>query len=104
MSGARAARGETLLVMDADLSHLPDRIKDLVAPLFAGTADLVVGNRYVKGGSNQAGQYGAGLRLEQGGACLSAHWLARFHVRLLCDRSFAVAGIRAANQRFQNCF
>ena len=51
MWGARAARGEILLVMDADLSHPPDRIKDLVAPLFAGTADLVVGSRYVKGGS-----------------------------------------------------
>jgi dolichol-phosphate mannosyltransferase len=51
MAGARAAHGEILLVMDADLSHPPDRIKDLVAPLFAGTADLVVGSRYVKGGS-----------------------------------------------------
>jgi dolichol-phosphate mannosyltransferase len=51
MSGARAAEGEVLLVMDADLSHPPDRIKDLVAPLFAGKADLVVGSRYVKGGS-----------------------------------------------------
>jgi len=51
MSGARAAQGEILLVMDADLSHPPDRIKDLVAPLFADTADLVVGSRYVKGGS-----------------------------------------------------
>jgi dolichol-phosphate mannosyltransferase len=51
MSGAQAAHGEILLVMDADLSHPPDRIKDLVAPLFAGTADLVVGSRYVKGGS-----------------------------------------------------
>src|SRR5438876_2767412 len=51
MSGARAAQGEVLLVMDADLSHPPDRIKDLVAPLFTGTADLVVGSRYVKGGA-----------------------------------------------------
>jgi dolichol-phosphate mannosyltransferase len=51
MSGARAARGEILLVMDADLSHPPDRIKDLLEPLFSGTADLVVGSRYVKGGS-----------------------------------------------------
>jgi dolichol-phosphate mannosyltransferase len=51
MSGARAAHGEILLVMDADLSHPPERIKDLLAPLFAGTADLVVGSRYVKGGS-----------------------------------------------------
>jgi dolichol-phosphate mannosyltransferase len=51
MSGARAAQGGILLVMDADLSHPPERIKDLLAPLFAGSADLVVGSRYVKGGS-----------------------------------------------------
>jgi dolichol-phosphate mannosyltransferase len=51
LSGARAAHGEMLLVMDADLSHPPDRIKDLVAPLLAGDADLVVGSRYVTGGS-----------------------------------------------------
>lgn len=51
MSGAQAAHGEILLVMDADLSHPADRIDDLVAPLLAGTADLVVGSRYVKGGS-----------------------------------------------------
>src|SRR5215475_7488331 len=51
MSGAGGAHGEILLVMDADLSHPPDRIKDLVSPLFAGSADLVVGSRYVKGGS-----------------------------------------------------
>src|SRR5205809_46437 len=53
MSGARAAEGEIILVMDADLSHPPERIKDLLAPLFAGTADLVVGSRYIKGGSTQ---------------------------------------------------
>ncbi len=51
MSGALAAQGEVLLVMDADLSHPPERIKDLLAPLFAGAADMVVGSRYVPGGS-----------------------------------------------------
>src|SRR6266513_2581777 len=51
MSGARAAQGEILLVMDADLSHPPERIKDLLAPLFAGTAEMVIGSRYVTGGS-----------------------------------------------------
>ena len=51
MSGARAAQGEILLVMDADLSHPPERIKDLLTPLLAGSADLVVGSRYVTGGS-----------------------------------------------------
>ena len=51
ISGGLAAQGEVLLVMDADLSHPPERIKDLLAPLFAGTADMVIGSRYVPGGS-----------------------------------------------------
>ncbi|MGH8527080.1 MAG: polyprenol monophosphomannose synthase [Gammaproteobacteria bacterium] len=51
VSGARSAQGEFLLVMDADLSHPPERIKDLLAPLFVGEADIVVGSRYVEGGS-----------------------------------------------------
>ena len=40
MLGARAARGEILLVMDADLSHPPDRINDLVAPLVRLRRDI----------------------------------------------------------------
>ena len=51
MSGARAAEGELLLVMDADLSHPPERINDLLAPLIIDAADMVIGSRYVKGGS-----------------------------------------------------
>src|SRR5712692_1772381 len=54
MSGARAAKGELLLIMDADLSHPPDRINDLLAPLLGGAADLVIGSRYVAGGSTPA--------------------------------------------------
>jgi dolichol-phosphate mannosyltransferase len=73
MLGAQAARGEILLVMDADLSHPPDRIKDLVAPLFAGTADLVVGSRYVKGGSTPGASMASGRVTSGGGTCASAH-------------------------------
>ena len=51
MLGAKAAEGELLLVMDADLSHPPERINDLLAPLLAGTADMVIGSRYITGGS-----------------------------------------------------
>jgi dolichol-phosphate mannosyltransferase len=51
MAGARNATGELLLVMDADLSHPPERIGDLLAPLRANTADIAVGSRYVRGGS-----------------------------------------------------
>jgi dolichol-phosphate mannosyltransferase len=51
MAGARAAEGRLLLIMDADLSHPPERIKDLLRPLLNGTADMVIGSRYVEGGS-----------------------------------------------------
>ena len=51
MLGAEAAEGELLLIMDADLSHPPERINDLLAPLLAGTADMVIGSRYITGGS-----------------------------------------------------
>jgi dolichol-phosphate mannosyltransferase len=51
MLGAGAAEGELLLIMDADLSHPPERINDLLAPLLQGTADMVIGSRYITGGS-----------------------------------------------------
>lgn len=53
LEGLSRARGEVLVVMDADLSHPPERIPDLVRALGAG-ADLAVGSRYVAGGSTDA--------------------------------------------------
>ncbi len=50
-AGAAAAKGELLVVMDADSSHPPERINDLLGPLRTGAADLVIGSRYVPGGS-----------------------------------------------------
>jgi dolichol-phosphate mannosyltransferase len=51
VAGARAATGEWLIVMDADLSHPPEKIGELLEPLLEGRADMVIGSRYVKGGS-----------------------------------------------------
>lgn len=51
MKGARIARGDILVVMDADLSHPPDEIANLVAPIMEDRADLVIGSRYVPGGT-----------------------------------------------------
>jgi dolichol-phosphate mannosyltransferase len=51
MAGAQMARGDLLLIMDADLSHPPERIGDLLAPLLADEADMVIGSRYVRGGA-----------------------------------------------------
>jgi dolichol-phosphate mannosyltransferase len=51
MAGARAAGGDILVVMDADLSHPPERINDLLVPLFSGAADMAISSRYIPGGS-----------------------------------------------------
>ncbi len=51
MTGAHAAESDILVVMDADLSHPPERIKDLLDPLFADAVDMTIGSRYVPGGS-----------------------------------------------------
>jgi len=50
MAGARAASGEFVVVMDADLSHPPEAIPELLAPLLAGDCDMVIGSRYITGG------------------------------------------------------
>ena len=50
LEGLRRARGDILVVMDADLSHPPEVIVDMVDALGQG-ADFVVGSRYVAGGS-----------------------------------------------------
>ncbi|MGA3068074.1 MAG: polyprenol monophosphomannose synthase, partial [Tepidisphaeraceae bacterium] len=49
--GMAEARGEFLCVMDADLQHPPEKLPELLAPLQNGTADFVVGSRYMPGGS-----------------------------------------------------
>jgi dolichol-phosphate mannosyltransferase len=51
IEGARSAAGDWLVVMDADLSHPPEKIGELLRPLLEGKADMVIGSRYIKGGS-----------------------------------------------------
>ncbi|MFO0973398.1 MAG: polyprenol monophosphomannose synthase [Phycisphaerae bacterium] len=53
LRGFAEARHEWLLVMDADLSHPPEKIPDLLAPLLAGEADFVIGSRYVAGAAKR---------------------------------------------------
>jgi dolichol-phosphate mannosyltransferase len=49
IEGIRLCRFDRLVVMDADLSHPPERIADLLAAL-DGDCDLVIGSRYAPGG------------------------------------------------------
>src|SRR5438874_6240059 len=49
IAGMKEARGDILVVMDADLSHPPEVVPALLDALEAG-ADLAVGSRYIRGG------------------------------------------------------
>jgi glycosyltransferase involved in cell wall biosynthesis len=56
-TGLRKARElcpEALVLLDADGQHLPGEVPDVLAPVLAGEADIVVGSRYIaNGGGNE---------------------------------------------------
>ncbi|TVQ31425.1 MAG: polyprenol monophosphomannose synthase [Phycisphaeraceae bacterium] len=52
--GFRNANGRVLVCMDADLSHPPDRLPEMARAILDGSADFVIGSRYVPGGSTDA--------------------------------------------------
>jgi dolichol-phosphate mannosyltransferase len=51
MGGAKHTDATYVLVMDADLSHPPEVIPQLLQPLLDDTHDMVIGSRYVAGGA-----------------------------------------------------
>jgi dolichol-phosphate mannosyltransferase len=50
VEGIRCAHGNTCVVMDADLSHPPEKIPDLIYEITNG-AEFSIGSRFVSGGS-----------------------------------------------------
>ncbi|MFA6134274.1 MAG: glycosyltransferase family 2 protein [Phycisphaerae bacterium] len=55
IEGFRQARGEILVCMDADLSHPPEALGQLIVPVETAGADFVIGSRYVRGGGTEEG-------------------------------------------------
>ena len=51
IDGIFAATGKYVVVMDADLSHPPEKIQPMIRLLEAGNADFIWGSRYAGGGS-----------------------------------------------------
>ena len=75
VEGIERSRFDRIVVMDADLSHPPERIPDLLAALDAG-CDMAVGSRYVRGAST-AGDWGLARVVNSRVATLLAAPLAR---------------------------
>ncbi len=74
LKGIALSRFDRIVVMDADLSHPPERIPDVLAALDAD-CDMVVGSRYVAGTST-AREWGVARRLNSRVATLLAAPLA----------------------------
>lgn len=51
LDGMKKAVGNILVVMDADLSHPPEAIPELISAITHGGADFAIGSRYVHGGN-----------------------------------------------------
>jgi len=51
LEGFHRAAGEILVVMDADLSHPPEKIPNLVNSIIENKSQFALGSRFVKGGS-----------------------------------------------------
>ncbi|MDA0659762.1 MAG: glycosyltransferase family 2 protein [Planctomycetota bacterium] len=50
IEGMKQAQGAALIVIDADLSHPPEKIPELIRALQVEGTDFVIGSRYVPGG------------------------------------------------------
>ncbi|WP_225804841.1 glycosyltransferase [Streptomyces sp. NK15101] len=70
LSGARHARGEWALVMDADLQHPPEAAAALARTALGHDVDIVVGTRYAGSGSTGDGLDGPVRRLVSRGSTL----------------------------------
>jgi dolichol-phosphate mannosyltransferase len=85
LAGVAVAQGEVIVVMDADLSHPPERLHALIKPVLDGSHDVSVGSRYVPGGSTEGWPWYRQWLSRVGG------WLAR----PICDVNDATSGFFA---------
>src|SRR5204863_5921284 len=69
-SVALAGGASAVIQMDADWSHDPTALPRLLGPITAGSADLVIGSRYTKGGRVE--DWGLGRRIVSRGGSLFA--------------------------------
>ena len=75
LEGFRTASGSILVVMDADLSHPPEKIPEMVSKIESGEAEIVVGSRYIKGGSVE--DWPIRRKIISKSATLLARWLTK---------------------------
>jgi dolichol-phosphate mannosyltransferase len=51
IAGVKVSTADVIIVMDADLSHPPEKMASLLQPILNEGADLVIASRYISGGA-----------------------------------------------------
>jgi dolichol-phosphate mannosyltransferase len=51
IKGFTLARGDIFTVMDADLSHPPSKLPELIKPIIDGVSEFAIGSRFIRGGA-----------------------------------------------------
>ena len=97
VEGMRMARGEWVVVMDADLQHPPEVVAALVAAGRRDGADLVVGSRYAGGGSSRAGLDGGYRRIVSGSSTLVTKVIFRNSLLQVSDPMSGLFAIRTSS-------
>ena len=90
IAGAHEAEYDIILVMDADLSHPPEQIPEMIQPLLDERCDMVIGSRYVAGGATPEWPYSRKI----------ASKLATLPARLFTDVHDPMAGFFAVAKSF----
>ena len=85
LTGAAKAQSNVIVVMDADLSHPPERLPAIITPILNNTHDVAIGSRYIVGGSTENWPLYRQLLSRVGG------WIAR----PICDVNDATSGFFA---------
>ena len=91
IDGIGVARGDVVIVMDADLSHPPEKIPQMAALLLSREYDFVLGSRYVAG-SGVDEKWPWWRRVNSLAASLPARWLVP-----LADPMSGFFGLRRAD-------
>lgn len=85
LDGVRVARSDVVVIMDADFSHPPAKIPELLGKLESGGFDLVSASRFTRGGGIDAPlsrklstlMFNSAIRLVMGGGITD--WTGGFH-------------------------
>ena len=83
VAGWKAARGEILGVIDADLQHPPEILPPLLAPILNGLADISDASRHTSGGG--VGKWNLSRRLISRGAAAIAFLMLPRTLRVIQD-------------------